>query len=197
MVTAIAIETSPEKLRTPVKIIVAGLLICSTGYCFDMLCQQRDVLSDKMEIESIDLSDSMYMYYISDKFEPWHLKLSRDEAVITCLNSSEVTFSDYEKRGLNISVTTQNQENAEDLLIFPLCYYPGYVIRVDGERVETKVHYAPIPMVACDLPEQTAHITVAYEGLWIFRAGDVLTLVTAAGLTVMAFRKRKRAGAAS
>lgn len=197
VVTAIAIETSPEKLRTPVKMIVTGLLICSTGYCFDMLCQQRDVLSDKMEVESIDLSDSMYMYYISDKFEPWHLKLSRDEAVIICLDSSEVTFSEYEKRGLNISVTTQNQENAEDLLIFPLCYYPGYVVRVDGERVETKVHYAPIPMVACDLPEQTAHITVAYEGLWIFRAGDVLALVTAAGLTVMAFRKRRGAGAAS
>lgn len=197
VVTAIAVETTPEKLRNHIKLIAAGLLICSTGYCFDMLCQQRDVLSDKMEVESIDLSDSMYMYYISDKFEPWHLRLSRDEAVITCLDSSEVAFSEYEKRGLNISVTTQNRENAEDLLIFPLCYYPGYAVRVDGERVETKVHYAPIPMVACDLPDQTAHITVSYEGLWIFRAGDILTLVTAAGLTAMAFRKRKRAGASS
>ncbi|MDE6927034.1 MAG: hypothetical protein K2P59_17615, partial [Acetatifactor sp.] len=58
-------------------------------------------------------------------------------------------------------------------------------------------HYAPIPMVACDLPEQTAHITVSYEGLWIFRAGDALTLVTAAGLAAAALWKRRKAGASS
>lgn len=197
VVTAIAMEATPEKIRKHLKILMIGLLICSTGYCFDMLCQQRDSLSDKMAVESIDLSDSMYMYYISDEFEPWHVRLFRDEAVITCLDSSDVVFSDYEKRGLKIRVTTQNQGNAEDLLIFPLCYYPGYVIRADGERIETKVHYAPIPMVACDLPEQTAHITVSYEGLWIFRAGDALTLVTAAGLAAAALWKRRKAGASS
>lgn len=195
VVTAIAIETVHGKLQNYVKLLVIGLTICSTGYCFDMLCQQKEALGDKMEIEAVSLSDSMYMYYISDQFEAWHLQLSRDEARITCLDSSEVSYSDYEKRGMSIRVTTQNPGDAEDLLVFPLCYFPGYVIEVDGERVETKIHSSPIPMVACDLPEQTAHITVAYEGLWIFKVGDVISLVTAGSLAAAAVLKRRKAGA--
>jgi len=192
VVTAIAVESVSEKKKNYIIILMIGLLICSTGYCFDMLCQQKEALSDKMEIEGIDHSDSMYMYYISDEFEAWHLLFSREEARITCMNSTKVSFSDYEKRGMKISVTTQNPEDAEDLLIFPVCYYPGYVIRVDGERVETKIYSDPIPLVACDLPKQTAHITVAYEGLWIFRAGDILTLVTAGGMAAAALWRRKK-----
>ena len=197
VVTAIAVETVSEKNRNYIKILLIGLIICSTGYCFDMICQQKAALSDKMEVEGINHSDSMYMYYISEDFEPWHMQLSREEARITCLDSAEVSFSDYEKRGMKISVTTQNPENAEDILVFPLCYYPGYVIRVDGERVETKIHSDPIPMVACDLPEQTAHITVVYEGLWIFRVGDILTLATAGGMAATALWRRKKSKASS
>lgn len=195
VVTAVAIETTPEKTRKYVKIIAMVLVICGTGYYFDMLCQQRDTLSDKMEIEGINHSDSMYMYYISDQFEPWHLTLSRKEAAVGCSNMTNVTVSDYVKRGTKISVTTSNPTNAQEVLVFPQCYYPGYVVRVDGEPVETKIWEVPVRMIACDLPEQTAHITVEYEGLWFFRAGDAVTVLTAAGLAVAVLWKRKKAKA--
>lgn len=193
LVSAIGIESTREKWHKYIEILMIGLTICSTGYCFDMICQQRETLGDKMEIESIDHSDSMYMYYISEQFETWHLRLSREEATIDCTDILKVSFSDYEKRGTKISVTTQNPENAEEVLVFPLCYYPGYVVRVDGEIVETKVYEMPIRLVACDLPEQTAHITISYEGLWFFRVGDAVTAVTAAGLIFAMLRRRKKA----
>lgn len=195
VVTAVAIETTTERMRKYVKITVMVLVICGTGYYFDMLCQQRDTLSDKMEIEGINHSDSMYMYYISDKFEPWHLTLSRQGAAVGCSDMSKVTVSDYVKRGTKISVTTSNPTNAEELLVFPQCYYPGYVVRVDGEPVETKICEVPALMIACDLPEQTAHITVDYEGLWFFWAGDAVTVLTVAGLAVAVLWKRKKAKA--
>lgn len=192
VVSAIAVQSTQEKKRKYIKLLMIGMVVCSTGYCFDMLSQQRDTLSDKMEIEGIDLSDSMYMYYISDEFEPWHLQLSREEAVVGCSDVSKVTFSDYTRKGTKIGVTTQNLDNADELLVFPLCYYPGYVIRVNGEIVETKICEVPIRLVACDLPEQEAHITVSYEGLWFFKAGDAVTLLTASGLIgIMIWRWKK------
>ena len=194
VVTAIAVETFREKGRDYVKILIAGLAICSTVYCFDSICQSRHALNDKMELEGVDHSDSMYMYYISDQYEAWHLELSWEDAAIACLDSKQVTYSDYSRKGTQISVTTHNPGNEEDMLVFPLCYYPGYVVRVDGEPVETKIYYEPILMVACDLPKQTAHVTVAYEGLWIFKAGDALSLATAAGLAAAAWKRRKRRG---
>lgn len=192
VVSAIAVESTQEKQRKYIKILMIGMVIISTGYSFDMLSQQRDALSDKMEIEGIDLSDSMYMYYISDRFETWHLKLSREEAM-GCSNASKVSFSDYEKRGTRISLTTSNPTNADELLVFPLCYYPGYVVRVNGEIVETQICETPVRLVACDLPEQTANITVSYEGLWFFRAGDAVTVFTAAGLVFAMLWRRKKA----
>lgn len=192
VVTVIAIESTSEKMRNYVKIFMMVMLICGTGYYFDMLCQHRATLSDKMEIEGIHTSDSMYMYYISDKFEAWTLSLSREEAAVGCSNMSGVSVSDYVKRGTKISVTTSNPENADELLVFPLCYYPGYVIRVDGEIVETKICETPVRVVACDLPEQTAHITIAYEGLWFFKAGDAVTVLTAAGMIVVMIWRRKK-----
>lgn len=194
IVAAIAVEeaSSERAVSGCLAALALGLVICSTSYSFDMICQKRASLSDKMELEGISYSDSMYMYYLSDQFESWHDELSREEAYIKCADSSEVTFSDYEKTGTNISVVTYNESNAEDLLIFPLCYYPGYVIRADGQKVETKMYADPIPMVACDLPEQTAHITVSYKGLWFFKAGDIITLFTAAGLILMAIWRRKK-----
>lgn len=195
VVTVIAIESTTEKMRNYVKIMAMVLVICGTGYYFDMLCQQRATLSDKMEVESINTSDSMYMYYISDEFEQWSLSLSRKEAAVGCSNMTNVTVSDYVKRGTNISVTVSNPTNAKELLVFPLCYYPGYVIRVDGEPVETKICEVPVQMVACDLPEQTSHITVTYEGLWFFKAGDAVTVLTVAGLVVVTLWKRRKAKA--
>lgn len=192
VVTAVAIESTTEKMRTYVKIMTMVLVICGTGYYFDMLCQQRDTLGDKMEAESVNTSDSMYMYYISDKFEPWSLSLSRKEAAVGCSNMTDVTVSDYVKRGTKISVTISNPKNARELLVFPLCYYPGYVVRVDGKPVETKFCEVPVRMVACDLPEQTTHITIAYEGLWFFKAGDIVTALTVAGLAVVVLWKRKQ-----
>ncbi len=173
-----------------VKAVALGLVICSTCYSFDMICQNRASISDKMELEGIDYSDGMYMYYLSDELTGAYGGLSREDATVKCAGASEVAWFDYEKRGTNIRVTVCNETNAEDLLVFPLCYYPGYVIRVDGVTVETEVYETPIPLVACSLPEQTAHISVAYEGLWIFRAGDVITVLTAAGLAGMLLWKK-------
>ena len=171
--------------------VAMALVICSTCYSFDMICQQKTSLYDKMELEGVSTSDSMYMYYLSDRFESWHDLLSREEAYIRCADSSEVVFSDYEKRGTSLGVTTYNEKDAQDLLVFPLCYFDGYVIRVNGEKAETKMYADPIPMVACDLPGQTARITVTYEGLWFFHAGDGITLVTAMGLILMGIRRRR------
>lgn len=197
LVSAIAlVEASADRAVSSLFAAVSlGLVICSTCYGFDMICQHRSSLSDKMELEGTDYSDGMYMYHLSEESPVWHNGLSREEAYIRCVGSAEVTFSDYEKRGTNIRVTVNNESNynggdGEALLVFPLCYYPGYVIKVDGETVETRSYEDPVPFAACALPEQTAQITVSYEGLWFFKAGDIVTLITAAGLIVFAWRKR-------
>jgi len=192
IVAAIAIaEFSADRvISCGLSVLTAGLIFCSTCYCFDMICQQKTCLSDKMEVESVFHSDSMYMYYLSDEFEAWHLEFAKNEAVVRCAEGADVTFSDYEKRGTDIQVTTHNPGGAKDLLVFPLYGYPGYEIRVDGKVVDTKIHGNPMPFVACDLPEGTAHITVSYRGLPIYRAGDLITIVTviSVGATVI-FKK--------
>ena len=199
MVAAAAVmEVSPDRtVSGMVKAVALGLVICSTCYSFDMICQNRASLSDKMELEGIDYSDGMYMYYLSDELTGAYGGLSRENASVKCAGSSEVVWSEYEKQGTNIRLTVCNDTNAEDLLVFPLCYYPGYVVRVNGERVETKSYETPVPLTACSLPQQTARITVSYEGPWFFRAGDVITLLTAVCLAGMLFGKSLRSRRAS
>lgn len=180
IVSAIAIENiSQDKiLKYGYKFLAAGLTICSTCYCFDMLCQQSDSEGNKMQLEGNGFSDSMYLYYVTDTYEAWHLYVSRENAVIKCAGDAEVSFSDYWKQGTNIEVTTNNIKGMEDILVFPLFYYPGYEILINGERVEAMYYANPQRFLACELPEGTAHITVSYKGLPVFHAGDMISLVT-------------------
>ena len=61
---------------------------------------------------------------------------------------------------------------------------------MNGEKVLTEEKNT---LVACRLPKEDAHIEVSYQGLWFFKVGDVVSLLTAVGLAGFAVVKYRMA----
>ncbi len=160
---------------------VAVVLLCSTAYYFDMTAQQVPQTADKMELEGSMYSDGMYMYWEGDSFQALQLNYKLKDAFIKTSGTSEVRIADYKKKGSRIQVKVTEAGNPEEYLVFPLYYYPGYEIRVDGEKVEA---VNVDTQVACRMPKSSSGITVRFAGLPIFAAADIISLLTVAGVVI-------------
>jgi len=179
--TELPVPGNSDKPRLWIYGCMAVLVLLSTASLFDNLSQHREQHSDKRELESWDLSDGMYVYQDSEEFRPIQLDYGRGEAVIMTSRSTRVEYSDYRKRGSHISVKVTPLEKEEDYLMFPLYWYPGYEIKVNGEKVPV----SPLTtLVCCPLPMEPAVIEVRYRGFWFFQAADLVTLITFCAILV-------------
>ena len=174
---------------------VAAVLLCSTFYYFDALVYERYSISDEMAIEGSIYSDSMYMYGDGESFKALHLDYKLKDSNIKTLNGTRPSYSNYKKSATQISVDVRQEVvvEGEEYLLFPLYYFPGYEVLVNGEAVQAVERNT---LVACRLPEGSSHVQVRYRGLWFFGLGDVITSVTALGcavsLAVKWLRTRKK-----
>lgn len=163
--------------------VMTAVLLCSTGYYFDAIAREVPQDNDKMYYESLMHSDGMYMYRESDKFEALQLNYNLKDGYIQTANGTEISCSGFEKKGTNLRVRVTPESVREDELLFPLYYYSGYEILMDGEPVEVK---SVKTRVACEMPDHAVDIEISYKGFIFFRLGDIISLFSVLGMGIYA-----------
>lgn len=159
----------------------ASAVLALTGsiWFFDRTAHEMPQISDKLFLESLDTSDSIYMYRESTEFQDLHSRYQRSQAAMMTKYSSPVEYTEYERRGSSLRVRVKPLTGEPDELMFPVYYYPGYEVRINGEKVEC---YPLVTQVTCKLPEEEALVELRYAGLPVFRLADLVTFLTALGL---------------
>lgn len=183
------------------------LILSSTSYYFGDMARQIKQVSDEMELEGLGYADALYMYSDGGTIKPLNLDYERRDAVVRTLNGTAAEYSDYEKKGAQVNImvnpiaasmktpesaaVTSEGLSEEEYLLFPLYYYPGYEILVNGEKVPVT---AQDTLVACRMPEESAYIQVSYKGMPSFKAADIVTLITAIGMAGYVIVKQIKTG---
>ncbi len=170
--------------------MMAVLVAAASFYFFDQLAQEREQRADKMELEGMSNGDGMYLYRDSEKFRAIQLDYHRREAVIRTDQGGGMKYADYRKEGSHIHVEVTPVGKGADILLFPLYWFPGYEITVNGESVPV---FPQDTLVACRAPVEKAVIEVRYGGFPAFRAADIVTLVTFCSILGGMFYVRRKA----
>lgn len=154
--------------------LMAALCLVSSWSLFDDLLNFKDQHLNQMAmIATIDV-DPLYLYAGTNSSQ-----YTREEAAPKTANGTEVVYSGYRKDGTHLSMDITPSASGEDDLVFPLYYYPGYEVRVNGEKQSV---FNVDTLVACKLPDLPSHVEVRYTGLPMFHVGDIISLLTAFGL---------------
>lgn len=164
--------------------VVVTLCLITSWSLFDDLILYEDQENNPMAEEAVLDVDRLYLYRGLNGNA-----YTRETAVPQTANGTAVICSGYRKRGTHIDMHVEPAQEASDSLMFPLFYYPGYEIRVNGEKVES---YGRDWLLACDLPSGSADIQVRYTGLPIFRVCDVVSCLTGIGIAAALARKKIR-----
>ena len=174
IVSAIAFERAAGNAKREwVYAAVCVTVLLSTSFYFSKSTNEMEYYSDKMALNGLDVTDSLYLY-TDASFHYFH----RNQAAIRCTGDSEVIYSDYVKEGTTQSVNVSVMKYKEgDSLIFPVYYYPGYEVRVNGEKVSIM---RLDTMVALALPEEDSYIEISFTGHWIFKVSDAVSIAAIA-----------------
>lgn len=175
--------------------IMAALVLLSAGALFDSLAQDHQQRADKMAMDGSEYTDGLYAYRYREYFQPIELEYKRSEAYIRTARGSEVEYSGYRREGSGLWVDIVPQAGKEDELIFPIYWYPGYEVRVNGGKVPS---YQKDGLLGCELPGEAAHIRVRYRGPWSFALADAVTFLTVgafAGCGLYRYRRHRRRSA--
>lgn len=156
--------------------ILIGTLL-STFYFSDKLVQEAPQAADKMEIAASDDSDALYMYRNGDKIKAFNIDYYRERAVVKSYLGTEIKCENYIKKGTKVSVDLAaiGKILENDYIQFPLYYFPGYEIEIDGRKIEAVPRNK---LVACSIPGGKVHIEVEYNPPILFDIANVVTLLT-------------------
>ncbi len=176
--------------------LLLSMVLLSCGYFFGRVSQEAET-AGKMETIGGDSTDDLYMndtYSLpKDFYNVGHAHIMCNEEVhiqwivdresgldVECGEEKGVTWSNYRKEGVSISadVTVENGKGSV-LASFPLYFYPGYEIWLDGVKTEVGQH---LSLVSCEIPAGTHHVEVRYAGLGIFAVSDAVSLVSLFGI---------------
>ena len=115
---------------------------------------------------------------------------TRSHAVLA---EGDVTLTQYEKRGTQVSAGVRAQTDA--VLTLPLFGFDGYAASLNGERIPVRL--GQNNRLTIDLPAGTSGtLRVWYEGKAVWRVCDGISLATLAALLAYAARRRREKGAA-
>ncbi len=144
------------------------LEIVSLCYFMDHLAVDADAFNKK-QAETSRCFDYWYMYDGDTDLQ--------NTTIVYDTAGALINYTDYMKKGSRVSFNINVYENtAEDnYLVFPLYYYPGYEILIDGKPVEL---FRINERVACKIPEGMAHVEAYYKGDPIFRVADIVSILT-------------------
>ena len=150
------------------------LVFLSTSYFFEMSARESRQSSDKMAINGYNITDSLYMYYDGESFKGHHMNPAWQIPQMRSAGQ-QASYSGLRRQGSGLQVKVTPGAASGDVLIFPIYFYPGYQVTVNGEAVEGYEYNAQL---ACDMPLEPAEVKVRYTGPAVFRIGDVLSLCT-------------------
>ncbi len=169
--------------------IFMTVALSSAWFFFDSVMLEMDSVNDEMALEANTEYDSLYLYDDRESPGPAQYEFGAAANYIKTLHGTPVRYSDYKKTGVSIhvNVAPESVPKEEEYLIFPLYYYPGYEILVDGRKVEA---VALDRLLACRLPEGEAYIQVDYKGMPGWRLAELVSLVTAVGLAGYGVRQK-------
>lgn len=192
VVSAVSFVWLAEEINA--KYVVYGmvllLVVISTGYYFDRTAHDMKQTADKMELEGQMYSDGMYMYWDGESFKALQLNYEMEDNRIRTEKGSVIRYRDLVRQGNRIQFQLEQCGSEDDFLVFPVYYYPGYEVRVDGKAVETQVIDT---RVACRMPSAPAEITIRYKEQPVFIIADFISLLVAVLLIFhIAKRPQKR-----
>lgn len=200
IVTAIAI-VEWESIQKDTKWLGPVLLLAvflGSGYFYGQVSQEANVIG-KIETNGNNHTDDLYLSYDYSMPQDFydvtmaHIMCNDLEHIawmnerksgldVECREEEGVFWSNYKKSGLHISADVMvDDEKSGVTASFPLHFYPGYEVTIDGAPVEI---WQYLSMVTCEIPQGTHHIEVRYAGLKIFVISDVITLCSLLGLAV-------------
>lgn len=166
--------------------MVLLLVITSTGYYFDKTAHDMKQTADKMELEGQMYSDGMYMYWDGDSFKALQLNYQVEDNRIRTEKGSEIRYCDLIRQGNRIQFQLEKCGSEDDFLVFPIYYYPGYEVYVDGNTVEIMEINT---RVACRMPSAAAEVFIRYRERPVFIAADFISLLV---VSLLIFHIAKR-----
>lgn len=174
--------------------MLCGLLLQCGIYYSDMSYTADTVNTMEAEAENLGddlylVSNSLYLGFYDTRFShimcdaAAHLawRSDREKGLdVECPEPKTVEWTNYTRNGLNISVDAFVKGSAGGSVeaSFPLHFYPGYRVLIDGEKVEA---YSYLSMVTCEIGQGSHHIEISYVGLPFFRVCDIITLCSIIG----------------
>ena len=148
-------------------------LLVTTGWFFDQVGHNMSQIHDKVWLESLDTSDSIYMISESEEFINIHDRYRREDASVKTKYATPAEFSDYKRQGSRLSVNVKPLSEEPDELMFPVYYYPGYEVKINGKAVDC---YSLVTWVTCEMPDEEALVELSYRGPWYFRVADIVSI---------------------
>lgn len=203
-------ETGGQAVNRFLQFILLCVLLLECGAYFGDIAHSAKLLA-KPEAEASNYTDELYLhedslplYYYTTDFThissdieehfSWLNALNTGPGVV-CGEPESVRWTNYRKEGLHIIADVAS--DYDFYAAFPLHYFPGYRVLVDGVETEAYPLYS---LVTCDLKKGTHHIEVSWETPAFFRVCDAVTLCVLAGwFLILLFKRRNivRIGAES
>ena len=171
-----------EDGRRALTLVLALSLLCAGPYL-------RSMIEDSAALE-FGQGPAPYMLTPEYQIEGTDVGNTRSHAVLA---EGDVTLTQYEKRGTQVSAVVKAETDAA--LTLPLFGFDGYAAEVEGQRME--VGLGDNNRLTVALPAGTSGtLRVWYEGKAVWRVCDMISLATLAAVLVCAARRRRKKGAA-
>ena len=167
------------------------LLLVSTGYYFQSVVESTEKVTDKIKIDEWDLADNLYLYNSEDDIYKKYDYYKRKTARIKSSHEAEAVYTNYARQGLKITVEVETAETIDDSvrLSFPLYYYPGYAVKIDGTETPA---FREEALVSCMVPPGKHYVEVFYAGFLWFRICDIVSIISLIILLLNSFLLQKQ-----
>ena len=165
--------------------LITVAVALSTSYLYLMDSEDREMDYSLYNQESMGfgyISGAEYLIYGTDIDK---LSFARPEA------GEKIQITGYEKKGLNTTFFCVNAGEEQECITLPVLLYKGYeAVGESGERLEIADDGNHLLQV-CVPEAYTGQITVRFAEPWYWRAAEVITLLTVAGMCFWMVRKRR------
>lgn len=187
VVMGIVLEELLRDKRPAAAGILMGLSVLMTVSCMDMYTMKSVALNG--------YSDIANCYFVLD----YYAKDTDVESMWangdTVVSNHDITVSDYQRNGMNLSFTYSNAKEGT-VLQFPIYNYGMHRIYLDGQ--ELKAGEAQNHLLEAKIPEgyDEGFIEVQYKEPGLYILGNIISFLTAAGMLAYVIRVyiRRRKG---
>ena len=139
----------------------------------------------EMDVMEFGMDGTPYVLTPEYQFEGTDLEVTRSRQVLT---EGEVQLTRYEKDGTRICVDVDAKTDAS--VCFPLFGFDGYAAQLNGKDIDWT--RGENNRLTVDIPAGTqGEIRIWFAGNMLWRAADLVSLISALGLGISALQKKK------